>query len=419
PWYGSWYISEILDILTKNPDVWKKTIFIMTYDENDGYFDHVPPFVAPDPLNTATGKCSPGIDTTVEYIRREHELKEGVKPKEAREAPAGLGFRVPMIIASPWSRGGRVCSQVFDHTSIFRFVQSWLNKKKNAGINETNVSLWRKTVSGDLTSAFQPYDGTQQDQLPWLKRQPFIEKIYNARFKPAPGFKALSPEEIAQINSAPLISPLMPRQEPGIKPSCALPYQLYADGRLSDDGHHFVVQLEARNEVFGDRSAGSPFNVFQPGKDLRSYAVIAGDSLTDQFPVKGDYQLEIHGPNGFCRQYKGNKNGPLLQIACEYERQPNNSRRLTGRLQLKILNRDSHRSQNIKIKDMAYGTTTIAQQIKPNAIAAILLETAASHGWYDVSVTADGFEPFEQRYCGRVETGNDSYTDPAISQRPL
>ncbi|HEY4336393.1 MAG TPA: phospholipase C, phosphocholine-specific, partial [Puia sp.] len=152
PWYGAWYVSEILDILTKNPEVWKKTIFILTYDENDGYFDHIPPFVAPDPLDPLTGKCSPGIDTSVEYIRRERELQEGVASKEARTAPAGLGFRVPMVVASPWSRGGRVCSQVFDHTSVFRFVQSWLNEKHNAGIKETNTSLWRRTVSGHLVS---------------------------------------------------------------------------------------------------------------------------------------------------------------------------------------------------------------------------------------------------------------------------
>jgi hypothetical protein len=49
PWYGAWYVSEALAILTKNPEVWKKTVFILTYDENDGYFDHVPPFVAPKP----------------------------------------------------------------------------------------------------------------------------------------------------------------------------------------------------------------------------------------------------------------------------------------------------------------------------------------------------------------------------------
>src|SRR5690606_5199268 len=38
PMYGAWYVSEILNILTENPEVWKKTIFILNYDENDGYF---------------------------------------------------------------------------------------------------------------------------------------------------------------------------------------------------------------------------------------------------------------------------------------------------------------------------------------------------------------------------------------------
>src|SRR6185369_6709398 len=105
PWYGAWMVSETLRILTRNPEVWKKTIFILTYDENDGYFDHVPPFVAPDPRNPESGKTSPGIDTSVEYLHLEQDLKR--RPaREARGGPVGLGFRVPMVVASPWSRGG-------------------------------------------------------------------------------------------------------------------------------------------------------------------------------------------------------------------------------------------------------------------------------------------------------------------------
>jgi phospholipase C len=351
----------------------------------------------------------------VEYIRRQNEIKEGVRPKEAREAPAGLGFRVPMIVASPWSRGGRVCSQVFDHTSVFRFVQTWLNNKSNAGVHETNVSLWRKTITGDLTSVFQPDDGAGRDELPWLKKQPFIEKIYNAKFRPAPaGFKVLSREEIEQINNDPGASPLMARQEPGVKASCALPYQLYADGRPGDDGHSFIIQLEARKEVFGNRSAGSPFNIFQPGKDVRSYAVSAGDTLTDQFPLKEEYYFEVHGPNGFCRQYKGDKKGPLLQIDCEYERRSANAGELTGRVQLRVRNRDTHRSHTLTIKDRAYGSGEIIRDIAAGTTSDILLDTAASHGWYDLSVTVKGFDAFEQCYCGRVETGKDSFTDPLM-----
>ncbi len=60
PWFGGWWISEIVDILTKNPEVWKKTILIYTYDENDGYFDHAPSFAAADPKNRATGRASAG-----------------------------------------------------------------------------------------------------------------------------------------------------------------------------------------------------------------------------------------------------------------------------------------------------------------------------------------------------------------------
>jgi phospholipase C len=41
-WYGAWYLSQVLEILTRRPEVWQKTVFILTYDENDGYFDHVP-----------------------------------------------------------------------------------------------------------------------------------------------------------------------------------------------------------------------------------------------------------------------------------------------------------------------------------------------------------------------------------------
>src|SRR5699024_1903430 len=91
PWYGSLHASEILNILSQNPDVWRKTIFIVTFDENDGYFDHIPPFVAPDPKNPKTGKCSKGVNTGVEYIYLEDELREGIPKKEARQGPTGLG----------------------------------------------------------------------------------------------------------------------------------------------------------------------------------------------------------------------------------------------------------------------------------------------------------------------------------------
>ena len=160
PWFGSWYLSETMDILTKNPEVWKKTIFILAYDENDGYFDHVPTFVAPVHNDPNSGKVSEGIDTRLDHVKMEEDVR----------GPIGLGFRVPLIIASPWSRGGYVNSEVFDHTSTLQFLETFLNKKFEKNIEETNITKWRRTICGDLTSVFRQYKSEQKTPLPFLKK---------------------------------------------------------------------------------------------------------------------------------------------------------------------------------------------------------------------------------------------------------
>jgi phospholipase C len=98
-------------------------------------------FSIPDRKIPATGKCSDNIETEMEHMRLENELKQGIPPKQAREAPVGLVFMVPMIIASPWSRGGKVCSQVFDHTSTLQFLETFINekRKKNMGSSVSSV----------------------------------------------------------------------------------------------------------------------------------------------------------------------------------------------------------------------------------------------------------------------------------------
>ncbi|MCH5683204.1 hypothetical protein LWM68_02260 [Niabella sp. W65] len=157
PLYGTWYVSEALNILTKNPEVWKKTIFILNYDENDGYYDHLPPFVVPDPNDPATGKVSEGIDITSDF-------------DTATNWPIGLGYRVPMIIASPWSKGGFINSQIHDHTSTLMFLEKFLQKKTGKNIVSKNISSWRRTVCGDLTSAFRPYNGERYPLPEFLKK---------------------------------------------------------------------------------------------------------------------------------------------------------------------------------------------------------------------------------------------------------
>ncbi|WP_431217999.1 alkaline phosphatase family protein [Puia sp. P3] len=197
PWYGAWYVSEVMDILTKNPEVWKKTIFVLCYDENDGYFDHVPPFVAPDPARPETGRVSEDIDAASEYHSREQDLKHASE-KAARGGPIGLGYRVPLVVASPWSRGGYVNSQVFDHTSIIMMIEKLVRHRKGREVRETNISGWRRAICGDLSSMFRPYNGEKIVLPESLGFEETLKGINKAQYLGLPmGYKQLSEGEIA------------------------------------------------------------------------------------------------------------------------------------------------------------------------------------------------------------------------------
>lgn len=417
PWYGAWYVSEAMDILTSNPEVWKKTIFILCYDENDGYFDHVPPFVPPSPNKAGAGLVSNGIDTGVEYVTLQQDLKRQ-PADEARESTIGLGYRVPLLIASPWSRGGVVNSQVFDHTSILQFLEKFLSHKTGKKIEETNISHWRRTVCGDLTSVFKPYQGEEIKLPAFIERDEFIEGVHKARFKKDPsGYKALSGDEIAGINKNIYSSPMMPRQEKGTRASNALPYQLYADGELSADKQSFIVQFAARNEAFGSKAAGSPFTVYTSNQaSPRAYAIKAGDALKDTWSLKDfdqqNYHIAVHGPNGFFREYTGNSKDPQLYITCDYE---SVKKSLTGNIALKVKNQ-STTSFTITIQDNAYGRTPIEKTIAAQAESTIPLNHAKSFNWYDFTIKVKGHEDFSKRYAGRAETGKPTHTDPAIGR---
>ncbi|MFA6087701.1 phosphocholine-specific phospholipase C [Mucilaginibacter sp.] len=425
PWYGAWFVSEILDILTKNPEVWKKTIFIVTYDENDGYFDHVPPFSIPDNKIPGTGKVTAGIETEIEHVRLANELKQGIPKKEAREAPVGLGFRVPMVIASPWSRGGKVCSEVFDHTSTLQFLEGFVNKKFGKQIKLNNISEWRRTICGNLNSAFTPYNGTQLEKIPFLNRDTNVKTIYNAKFKQDPaGFKKVSESEISQFSTQPSLA----LQEKGVRPACALPYELYTDGGLSDNKKSFEIKLAAGNTIFGKDAAGSPFTVYAPvkfndetSKDEISrnwsFAVAAGDHLTYNWPVNSfensRYHLRVHGPNGFYREFIGDKSNPLIKITCSYERSKAGAGKLTGNLVVNIINNDS-KPHHIVINDNSYKAGSIDRTIAANSKSAVVIDLAKSFQWYDISVKLNGNNTFEERFAGRVETGALTKTDPLM-----
>ncbi|MEP6751066.1 MAG: alkaline phosphatase family protein, partial [Bacteroidota bacterium] len=424
PWYGAWYVSEVMDILTKKPEVWKKTIFILCYDENDGYFDHVPPFVAPNPNDKTTGSVSPGIDAGVEYVTLEQDMKkyQGV---HARQGPIGLGYRVPLVIASPWSRGGVVCSEVFDHTSIIQFVEKFVNQKFNKNIEETNISKWRRTVCGDLTSVFKPYHDEKIKKPLLVAKDNFLGSIYNAKFKKDPfGYKNLSEQEIEAVNSRTAGNGIIPEQEKGIRPACALAYQLYADGQLNADKKIVSIKFVAGKEIFGEQSAGAPFNVYvNTGNDVkfRSYAVSAGGSLSDNWQLDdfadSNYHLSLYGPNGFFRELKGNAEDPSLHISIEYSRDKRDAAKLTGNIDVMIESTGDEDRYTVEITDNAYknGVHTMKPAADKAALKdTLVLDLSKSFGWYDFTVKIRGNETFEKRYAGHVETGKESFTDPLM-----
>jgi phospholipase C len=130
PELGQWITAHVLSTLVANPEVWARTVLFVTYDENGGFFDHVPPPTPP-----------PG--TPGEYLttRPLPEAAAGIA------GPIGLGFRVPALVVSPFSRGGLVSSDTFDHTSLLRFLET------RFGVEVPNLSAWRRAAVGDLTSA--------------------------------------------------------------------------------------------------------------------------------------------------------------------------------------------------------------------------------------------------------------------------
>lgn len=425
PWFGAWYVSQVLDILTKNPEIWKKTIFILNYDENDGYFDHIPPFTPPKPGDAGSGRISGNIDVSADYVLMEEEKRRtNINPEDARESPIGLGYRVPLIIASPWSRGGWVNSQVFDITSTLQFLEKFLSKKTGREIKETNISEWRRVVTGDLTSVFRPYDGEKIELPRPVDKEPFVKLIYNAKYKESPsGYRELLPEQVADIR-ADMGSSLLPGQEPGVRSSCALPYELYSDGLLSADAKLVEVTLRAGNRVFGTSAVGSPFTIYAPGEYLTrgefeearswSFAVSAGDEINYQWPLRHfkdeRYHLRLYGPNGFFREFVGNKNDPKLSVNLEYEKHGHNQ--LTGNVLLRFDN-PADREIAVRIIDNAYDQLPVFARIAGNTIGkTIPINLSLSSGWYDISVQAEEMPDFFKRYAGRVETGRHSITDP-------
>jgi len=187
PAAGMWFANQVINILTSNPKTWSKTVLFITYDENDGFFDHVRPPTPPP--------GTPGEYLTVDPL-----------PDSAYSiaGPIGLGFRVPMLVVSPFSRGGFVCSDVLDHTSHLRFLET------RFGVKAPNISDWRRKTCGDLTGALNTGHGDRS--VPSLPATDARSRLVSDECSSGQLF------EVDVNNPAPYPLPStqqMPKQEPG------------------------------------------------------------------------------------------------------------------------------------------------------------------------------------------------------------
>jgi phospholipase C len=371
--WGAWYVSEVLDALTANPEVWSKTAFFLTYDENDGFFDHVVP---PTPPQTR----AQGLST----IELSDEIFAGNSGFTA--GPYGLGVRVPMLVISPWSAGGWVNSEVFDHTSLIRFIQARFGPHT---LSEKNITPWRAAVAGDLTSAFD-----------------FVRCSAGDITLPRSTYQA--PKDIGRqpnYTPAPPAQQTMPLQETGTRRARALPYSINTYGDVDSTAGAFRIRFAnsgTKTAVFQVRSSNTAMGPW-------TYTVQPQAEVVDTWNFESAgavaYDLSVYGPNGFFRAYKGQSGNVNLQSAVNYDL-------LHGGITLQSQNLGSE-SVELRVQNL-YDNETITQVVKQGRVFDQFWSLEKFSGWYGLVISVESDPAFLQQFAGHLENGRSSTTDPHI-----
>jgi phospholipase C len=393
PGDGAYYVNTVLEALTANPEVWSKTVFIINYDENDAFFDHVvPPMPPATQTQNAEGLVSGDLVTSLQdefldtgkYSHEQHPLIPGADPGGLQ--PIGLGPRVPMLIVSPWTTGGWVCSQVFDHTSVLQFLEA------RFGVAEPNISKWRRAVCGDLTSAFD-FSGTP-DTVPY-------------RFS--------VPEPIATKNELPQVPVVqfMPAQEPGIRPTRALPYTIFTDARMDITGKKFWIDL------INDSSVGAAFYSYstgQPQGNPRRYTVSASHQLSDYWPIsqmENGCKLSIYGPNGYLSEFSCDPSSLTTTTQAAIPEVKLRHDPLTRDLLLTLGNTGG-KTCTFHIANLYESGNVRHYTIDAGNVVEDRWSTTAAGGWFDLSITQKSAPGFLRRFAGHLEDGKPGTSDPGV-----
>ena len=352
PDYGAHYVNTVLQALFSNPGVWKTTALFITYDEHDGFFDHQLP---PAPEATVTDEYIAGL-------------------------PIGPGTRVPMLICSPWTRGGYVDSNVYDHTSMLQFLAAW------TGVKPANVTPWRASVTGDLTTAFDfgHPDFSIPGNIPTLDQTWALTQLTGGSTAP--------PAEGDQK---------MPTQEPGTRPHRPTNYQLHADVTVNRTTSQVTAALTntgtvgASFAVYPDNYqtfGGTPFTVLPSAP--RSY-------VWDATLSAGKYAFSVYGPDGFLTSFAGQvvpagqNNGPVPVVAATPQSGPG------GTVVELTLANEGQEAIIYTLTPNDYQGRTQPVTVKARSSTTISWPTD-QYGYYDVAITAGTSDGFRRRYAGRI-----------------
>ncbi|MFE7591433.1 alkaline phosphatase family protein [Kitasatospora sp. NPDC057512] len=321
PGFGQQIVYQVLDAIASKPEVWDSTVVLISYDENGGLFDHVlPPVPAGQWVDELVGKL-----------------------------PIGLGVRVPMIAVSPWTVGGYVNSQVFDHTSQVRFLENWL------GVHQPAISRWRRTVAGDLSSVFD------------FQRTTAVTNPYTGS---------------------------------GPRPARPLPYQPDAYGALDVDGQKFSLWMDNS----GKASAHLALYPYAGEYGVPQHFDVLG-AVVEAVPVKNSaYDFTVTGPNGFRREFAGKTTGDaaLVDVATAVDG-------AARELKLSITNRGAS-ALKAKLAPNAYSKVPAKEYDLPANGKPLVVAwgTDDAQGWYDLTLTVEQDASYRRRLMGHIENGKES-----------
>jgi phospholipase C len=286
-----------------------------------------------------------------------------------------------MTVISPWSRGGWVCSEVFDHTSVIQFLERW------TGVAEPNISAWRRAVCGDLTSAFD--FSNRNTAIPMLPDVVAAQRAVDVLEPDLPD--PVAPEAGDQDT---------PDQEPGSRPIRPAPYQLTAN--LSIQQGSPIIRVENHGPrptqiaVHAEAESPTPY-LLQPNERTEVAVPLSAEHA---------YRVALHGPVGFIRHFADAGTPTRLDVQLNLVRADSNPalrwtvENSSGKpMQLTVT--DALTQQSIAI-ELPTGATRTGS---PGSLS-------TSNGWYDVTFDVAGAPGFERRYAGHLEDGQPSTTRP-------